>query len=105
MDELAELADLAAFSPRMPDDAEIDRAWQILEEKTESVYGQLSKLQKIKLRLSLRSFVRNVNPKEEFVRLQNTLNFSQGKKAAEGSSVEGLTIEFKRQLRSVFKKK
>jgi Transglutaminase-like superfamily len=105
MDELAELADLAAFSPRMPDESEIDRAWQILNEKTESVYGKLSKLQKIKLRLSLRSFVRNVNPKEEFVRLQNTLNFSQGKKAAEGSSVEGLTIEFKRQLRSVFKKK
>jgi hypothetical protein len=105
MDELAELADLAAFSPRMPDEAEIDRAWQILNEKTESVYSERSKFQRIKLRLSLRSFIRNVNPKDEFVRLQNTLNFSQGKKTSEGSSVEGLTIEFKRQFRSVFKKK
>lgn len=105
MDELAELADLAAFSPRMPDQTEIHRAWQILDEKTELVYSERSKLQKIKLRLSLRSFIRNVNPKEEFVRLQNTLNFSQGKKTAEGSAAQGLTIEFKRQLRSVFKKK
>ena len=105
LDELAELADLAAFSPRMPNQDEIDRAWQILEDKTTATDQASTRLQKIKRRLSLRSFIRNVNPKEEFVRLQNTLNFSQGKKAADGSAIEGLTIEFKRQLRSVFKKK
>ncbi|MEN9992614.1 MAG: hypothetical protein RLY83_184 [Actinomycetota bacterium] len=105
LDELAELADLAAFSPRMPTDEEIERAWEIFEVKNQEVLQESKLWGRIKARLSLRSFLRNVNPKQELLRLRNTLNFTQGNKASEGSAVEGLTIEFKRQLKSVFQKK
>ena len=105
LDELAELADLAAFSPRMPNDEEIDRAWQIFQEKNLEILAESNRWARIKAMLSLRSFLRNVNPKQEILRLRNTLNFTQGSKRSEGSSVEGLTIEFKRQLKAVFKQK
>lgn len=105
LDELAELADLAAFSPRMPTDEEIERAWQIFEAKNQEIHTSSKLWGRIKSRLSLRSFLRNVNPKQELLRLRNTLNFTQGNKSSEGSAVEGLTIEFKRQLKSVFQKK
>jgi hypothetical protein len=105
LDELAELADLAAFSPRMPTDEEILRAWSIFEEKNRLVHANSTRWQQLKARLSLRSFLRNVNPKQELLKLRNTLNFTQGKKVSEGSAVEGVTIEFRRQLKAVFNKK
>jgi hypothetical protein len=105
LDELAELADLAAFSPRMPTEEEILRAWAIFDEKNRQVRAAASPWQRIKARLSLRSFLRNVNPKQELFKLRNTLNFTQGKKVSEGSAVEGVTIELGRQLKAVFNKK
>ncbi|MEN9603739.1 MAG: hypothetical protein RL545_428, partial [Actinomycetota bacterium] len=105
IDELAELADLAAFSPRMPNEDEIERAWEIYSAQNSKLQSESNRWQRIKSALSLRSFLRNVNPKQELVKLRNTLNFTQGNRVAEGSAMEGLTIEFKRQLRSVLKKK
>ena len=103
--ELAELADLAAFSPRMPNDEETERAWAIYDAEAAQLHKKSKRIQRIKAILSLRSFLRNVNPKQEFVKLRNTLNFTQGTRVSEGSAIEGLTIEFRRQLRSVFRKK
>ena len=105
LDELAELADLAAFSPRMPTEDEILRAWAIFDEKNRRVRAASSPWQRLKARLSLRSFLRNVNPKQELFKLRNTLNFTQGRKVSEGSAVEGVTIELGRQLKAVFNKK
>lgn len=105
LDELAELADLAAFSPRMPNEVEIARAWQIFDEKNRAILAASKRWNRIKAKLSLRSFLRNVNPRQELLKLRNTLNITQGNKRSEGSAVEGLTIEFKRQLKAVFKQK
>ena len=105
IDELAQLADLAAFSPRMPNDDEIARAWEIFEEQNKQMTANSKRLQRIKASLSLRSFLRNVSPKQEFLKLRNRLNFTQVNRISEGSAIEGLTIEFRRQWRSMFKKK
>lgn len=105
IEELATLADLAAFSPRMPNQAEIERAWEIVELQETGFATSQTLWQKIKTRLSLRSFLRNLNPKQEMLKLRNSFNFSQGKKASDGSALEGLTIEFKRQMKNVFAKK
>ena len=103
--ELANLADLAAFSPRMPNQVEIERSWEIVRIKEEEFDSSSKLFQKIRSQLSLRSFLRNLNPKQEMLRLRNSFNFVQGNKASDGSALEGLTIEFKRQLKAVFAKK
>jgi hypothetical protein len=105
INELAELADLASFSPRMPNEVEIERAWEIVRIKEDEFASTKSRFKKIQSKLSLRSFLRNLNPKQEMLKLRNSFNFVQGKKASDGSAIEGLTIEFKRQLKSVFQKK
>ena len=105
LDELAELADLAAFSPRMPTDSEIARAWAIFDAKRQAEHENSKPWKRIKSKLSLRSFLRNVNPQAEFAKLRSSLRFTQGRKVSEGSAVEGLTIEFRRQLKSAFRKK
>ena len=105
INELAELADLASFSPRMPNEVEIERAWEIVRIKEDEFASTKSRFKKIQSKLSLRSFLRNLNPKQEMLKLRNSFNFVQGKKASDGSAIEGLTIEFKRQLKAVFARK
>ena len=101
--ELANMADLASFSPRMPTQEEIDRAWQIFDAKQSSVYQESSKVKVARATISLKSFLRVLDFKTQISKLRS--GFSFGSSKSSGSSFKAFLIELRRQILALFSKK
>jgi hypothetical protein len=59
---LASLADEAVFGPENPDAASLARSWEIVDRERLSRRAELTMWQRVKLELSLRSFLRYLGP-------------------------------------------
>lgn len=103
--ELAVLTDIATFSAREVEEVEAEQAWQIVNQRREQFRQSSNVWERLTSLFSLRSFVRQLNTKDQLNRLRSTLNFSQGTNRFEGSKLKAVLVELKRQVLALFSKK
>ena len=83
----------------------IARSWKIFDEEFERMNSNLKRIEKLRAKFSLRSFIRAAKPKEQLQNLRSKIRFSQTGNISEGSGLAALLQMVKRQIRSIrFKK-
>ena len=98
--ELAELANLMAFGSSEIESVEltqedldsmIQRSWQIYDDQLANFRARSKRFARIRAALSMGSFVRALNPREQLAKLKSAaMNFSQGATFSEGSPIRGM---------------
>jgi len=83
----------------------IEESWTIFNEELNRLQSSTKRLERLRAKLSLRSFIRAAKPKEQLQKLSTRLRFSQTGNVSDGSGVRALWQILKRQLRSVLPKK
>lgn len=82
---LAMLADVAAFAPFEPSDEQVQEAWAIVDAERASLKQQSSFAKRIKAKLSLKSFLTYIQPREQMAKLQSTFERKVGVSDYSGS--------------------
>ena len=83
----------------------IEESWTIFNEELNRLQSSTKRLERLRAKLSLRSFIRAAKPKEQLQKLSTRLRFSQTGNVSDGSGVRALWQILKRQLRSLLPKK
>lgn len=102
---LAELSDRAAFSYDDPSPEEVEEAWHLVQAEIDERLRLTKVHRRIAYSLSLRSFVRHTNPKEQLAKLQGAFNFRQSGAQFEGSPIIAFAKTIWKQVVSLIPKK
>jgi hypothetical protein len=84
---LAVYADEAAFAPYEPDEVTVEKAWALVDDQRRGLRETSSRWKNFVRLMSLRSFVRYIQPKEQIRRIQGAFAF-----ASEGTSEDAPTV-------------
>jgi DNA-binding transcriptional regulator YdaS (Cro superfamily) len=84
---LAVYADEAAFAPYEPDAETVQKSWELVDEQRRELRESNSRWKNLVHLMSLRSFVRYIQPKEQIRRIQGAFAF-----ASEGTSDDAPTV-------------
>jgi hypothetical protein len=112
--KLAKLANEMAYGSSEFESVEIDMdelqrnvalTWAIYDEELQRLTADLKPLKKLQGRLSLRSFIRGAQPREQLRRITSSFNFNKDGKVSEGSGLDAVLKIARKQLLSLWPKK
>lgn len=113
---LAVYADEAAFAPYEPDEETVEKSWALVDEQRRELLASNSRWKNFVHLMSLRSFVRYIQPKEQMRRIQGAFAFASEDDSNNaptvwafvvfvGRQVKKLTIELFDKVRERFRSK
>jgi hypothetical protein len=112
--KLAELANEMAYGSSEFESVDINQdelqdnvelTWAIYDEELKRLTADLKPLKKLQGKLSLRSFIRGAQPREQLRKITSTFNFNKDGKVSDGSGLDAVLKIARKQLLSVWPKK
>ena len=89
--ELAQLADEAAFADYYPPNESATRAWTLVDEAAAELRNSGSWLQRVRANLSLKSFVRQLSTRDQVRLVQGALAFTNARPGGSESTALDMT--------------
>jgi hypothetical protein len=112
--KLAELANEMAYGSSEFESVDINQdelqenvelTWAIYDEELKRLTAELKPLKKLQGQLSLRSFIRGAQPREQLRKITSTFNFNKDGKVSDGSGLDAVLKIARKQLISLWPKK
>ena len=103
--EMSNLGDQAAFADYFPDQLSVERGWLIVDETRTRMMAEANLFRRIRAALSLRSFVRELSPRDQIRLVAGALAFTSPQAQSERQSFSQTVGAFAMALPRISRKK